>query len=90
MSVQLTSDDLARVRIPAELNREQDQFYSVLKAQTLEAAIRRAASWSNTDGVAAVHQGDMAECLKGVLSNSLSNLSVTFPPVEARHIRIAS
>lgn len=88
MSVQLTSDDLARVRIPVELNRGLDQFYSALKAQTLEAAVRRAASRS--DGVVSVQQEDMTECLTDVLNNSIPNVSVVFPPVESPHVKIAS
>lgn len=88
MSVQLTLDDLARVRIPAELNRELDQFYSALKAQTLEAAVRRAAGRSG--GVVAVQQEDITECLRDVLNNSISSVSVIFPPVESTHVRIAS
>ena len=83
MSVQLTSDDLARVRIPAELNRELDQFCSALKAQTLEAAVRRAADRS--DGIVVIQQEEMTECLRDILNISISNVSVILPPVESPH-----
>lgn len=88
MPEQLTSDDLARVRIPAELNRELDRFCSALKAQALEAAVRRAAGRS--DGTVVLQQEEMAECLRDVLSNCISNVSVILPPVESPHVRIAS
>ena len=88
MSIQLTSDDLARVRIPAELNRELDRFCSALKVQALEAAVRRAAGRS--DGIVVVQLEDMTECLRDVLNNSISNVSVILPSVESPHVRIAS
>jgi histone H3/H4 len=88
MSTQSTSDALARVRIPSELSRELDRFYSTLKIQTLEAAVLRAAGRS--DGVVTVQHEDISECLREVLKSSFSNFSLVFPGVETSHVKIAS
>ena len=61
---------------------------TVISRSMLEAAVRRAAGRS--DGVVAVQPEDMTECLKDVLNNSISSISVSFLPIEARHVRIAS
>ena len=90
MAVEMDSSVLDRVRIPSNLKSDLDQYFSSLKMQILEKAVRRAAARTTTDEYCVLQKDDLLATAQEAFREAAIGLNKALSPNEPKHVRRAS
>jgi len=90
MAFEEKARDISGVRIPADLNASLDRFFSALKLQVLDEAVRRASACTSADGVCVLRKEDLIATAREALPAAVSELDETLSSRELNHVRRAS
>ncbi len=90
MAIETDSEVLDRVRIPSNLKSDLDRFFSSLKMQVLEQAVRRAAARTTTDKVCVLQNDDLLTTAQEAFTEAAIGLNKALSPNEPIHVRKAS
>ena len=90
MVVEMDSGVLDRVRIGSNLKSDLDQYFSSLKLQVLEGAVRRAAARTKTDDVYVLQKDDLLISAHEAFAKAAIGLNRALSPDEPNNVRRAS
>ncbi len=90
MADEMNSGVLHRVRIPSNLKSDLDQYFSCLKLQVLEEAIRRAGARTKTDEVCVLQKDDLLTSAQEAFTEAAIGLIKALSPDEPNNVRRAS
>jgi hypothetical protein len=82
--------DTSRIRIPPDLNKHLDEFFSSLKLRILEKAVQHASARTSCEQIGTLHAGDVVAISPGVLADAAIRLNEAFSQRESVHVRRAS
>ena len=90
MAVEMDSSAGDRVRIPSNLKSDLDQFFSSLKLQVLERAVRQAATRTAPDEVCVLQEEDILAIAQDAFREAAFGLNKALSPDESNNVRRAS